>query len=180
MSGRLFLTFFKIGLFTLGGGPAMIPIVQEEVVYSKKWMNEKDFLDSVAFASGLPGAIIVNLSIFVGDRIHGFKGALSSAFGAILPAYLAIVILASAFDILADSETIKAIFLGIRPTVIVLIGMSLYSIAKKTDYRGWSAFIGLFALFALGWLKLSALTLLVIAGTFGLVIYSTKRWRDAD
>lgn len=180
MNFNLFLIFFKIGMFTLGGGPAMIPIVQNEVVETKKLISEQDFLDSVAFASGLPGAIIVNLSIFVGDKINGVAGALSSAFGAILPAYLAIVVLASIFDRISSSEIIRAIFLGIRPTVIVLIGISLYSIIKKTDYKGLSIFIGAAALFALAVFKVSAFTVLFFAGIFGLVIYSTKRYRHAD
>ncbi len=177
MSLRLFLIFFKIGMFTLGGGPAMIPIVQNEVVESKKLISEQDFLDSVAFASGLPGAIIVNLSIFVGDRIAGIFGALASAFGAILPAYLAIVVLASIFDLISSSEIIRAIFLGIRPTVIVLIGISLYSIIKQTKYQGISIVFGIIALALLAYFNLSAFTVLVIAGVAGLVVYGVKEAR---
>ncbi|MDO5062218.1 MAG: chromate transporter [Peptostreptococcaceae bacterium] len=180
MNRKLFLIFFKIGLFTLGGGPAMIPIVQNEVVDSKKLIDEQDFLDSVAFASGLPGAIIVNLSIFVGDRINGIGGALASASGAILPAYLAIVVLASIFDRIAGSETIQAIFMGIRPTVIILIGISLYNIVKKTDYKGLSIVFGILALIALAAFDLSAFTILSCAGLLGLVIYSTGRYRHVD
>lgn len=180
MNRKLFLIFFKIGLFTLGGGPAMIPIVQNEVVDSQKLISEQDFLDSVAFASGLPGAIIVNLSIFVGDKINGVAGALSSAAGAILPAYLAIIVLASIFDRISSSEIIRAIFLGIRPTVIVLIGISLYTIVKKTDYRGISILFGVLALIGLALFDLTAFTVLFAAGLLGLVIYSTGRYRDAD
>lgn len=177
MSLRLFLIFLKIGMFTLGGGPAMIPIVQNEVVESKKLISEQDFLDSVAFASGLPGAIIVNLSIFVGDRIAGIFGALASALGAILPAYLAIVVLASIFDLISSSEIIRAIFLGIRPTVIVLIGISLYSIVKQTKYQGISIVFGIIALALLAYFNLSAFTVLVIAGVAGLVVYGVKEAR---
>lgn len=179
MNWRLFLTFFKIGMFTLGGGPAMIPIVQNELVEEKKLISEQDFLDSIAFSSGLPGAIIVNLSVFVGHRIHGVSGALSAALGAILPAFLSIIVLASVFDIISDSKVIQAIFLGVRPTVIILIGVALYSIIKQTNYKGISILFGLVALLLLYVFQLSAFSVLVLGGLSGLILYSTGRYKDA-
>lgn len=179
MNFKLFLIFFKIGMFTLGGGPAMIPLVQSEVVNVKKLISEQDFLDSVAFASGLPGAIIINLSVFVGDRVNGIAGAMSAAFGAVAPAYMAILVLATVFDKISGSPVIAAIFMGIRPTVIVLIGMTIYSMAKKTDYSGLGKYITLFALIALAGFKIPAFTVLIIAGISGLVLYSTRRFKDA-
>ena len=179
MKGKLFLIFFKIGLFTLGGGPAMIPIVQNELVKEKKLISERDFLDSVAFSTGLPGAIIVNLSIFVGHRINGARGALASATGVILPAFFSIIGLASIFDIIAEASVIQAVFLGIRPTVMVLIGIALYSIIKQTNYRGISVFFGLASLLLLYLFKLSSFSVLAIGGLSGLILYSTKRYGNA-
>ncbi len=179
MNRRLFLIFFKIGLFTLGGGPAMIPIVQAEIVEQKKLISEQDFLDSVAFSSGLPGAIIVNLSVFVGNRINGFLGAIFSALGAILPAYLAIVLLAAIFDIVSGSAIIQSVFLGIRPTVIVLIGSSIYSIIRQTKYDRAAIAIAAVALAAMLALELSAFVILLLAGVFGLIFYSQKRYENA-
>ena len=179
MNGKLFLIFFKIGLFTLGGGPAMIPIVQNELVKEKKLISERDFLDSVAFSTGLPGAIIVNLSIFVGHRINGARGALASATGVILPAFFSIIALASIFDIIAESSVIQAVFLGIRPTVMVLIGTALYSIIKQTNYRGISILFGLASLLLLYLFQLSSFSVLAIGGLSGLILYSTKRYRNA-
>lgn len=178
MNLRLFWIFLKIGMFTIGGGPAMIPIVQNEVVEQKKLINEQDFLDSVAFASGLPGAIIVNLSVFVGDKINGTLGAISSAIGAILPAYIAIVVLASVFDKISSSKIIQSFFLGIRPTVIILIGLALYSIIQKTKYDKISIVFGAVSLLLLAYFKLSAFTVFVIAGILGLIVYSRFKYAD--
>ncbi len=180
MNGNLFLTFFKIGLFTLGGGPAMIPIVQNEIVKERKLISEQDFLDAVAFSTGLPGAIIVNLSVFVGHRIGGAMGALSSAAGVIMPAFVSIMILASVFDLISESKVIQAIFLGIRSTVIVLIGLAIFSIIKQTNYKGVSIIFGVVSLVMLYVFQMSSFTVLLIGGLCGLLLYSSRRYKDAE
>lgn len=180
MNKTLFYIFFKIGLFTLGGGPAMIPIVQKELVENRKLISDQDFLDSVAFSSGLPGAIIVNLSVFIGNKINGSLGALVSAFGAILPAYLSMIILASLFNTISDSATIQAIFLGIRPTIIVMIGVSVYNIARHSEYDRYGKIFALGALIGLLILDLSAVLIIVTAGIAGIIFYSWKGLKDAE
>lgn len=180
MKKALFYIFFKIGLFTLGGGPAMIPIVQKELVETRKLLSEQDFLDSVAFASGLPGAIIVNLSVFIGNKISGTLGALVSALGAVLPAYLSMIVLATLFGTISDSPQIQAIFLGIRPTIIVLIGISVYNLARYSQYDRNGKTFAFAALLALLILKISAVFVIVSAGLAGMIFYAWKGARNAE
>lgn len=81
----MFLTFFKIGAFTIGGGYAMIPIIQQEIVDKKKWIEEEEFLDIIAISQGSPGPIAINVSIFIGYRLKGLKGAITCMLGTALP-----------------------------------------------------------------------------------------------
>ena len=90
----MFLTFFKIGAFTFGGGFAMIPIIQKEVVENKKWIKDEEFIDTISIAQSSPGPIAVNSSIFVGYKISGFPGALICTFGTVLPSFLIILVIA--------------------------------------------------------------------------------------
>lgn len=182
---KLFIIFFKIGLFTLGGGPAMIPVVRYELVDKRNLISEEDFLDSVAFSSSLPGAIIVNIATFVGYKISKTKGAILSAFGAILPAYFAIVLLVPFIDALQSKSNlsivslgniIDEIFLGIRPTVIVLILLAIYQIGKSTYVDYVSILVAIVASILLFVFKLSVFNLILLAFIFGILKHIYKRY----
>ena len=92
-----FATFFKIGLFTIGGGYAMVPLIEEEVVNKKKWISQEDFIDLLAVSQSVPGVFAVNFSIFIGYKLRRFPGALALALGAILPSFLIILAIALFF-----------------------------------------------------------------------------------
>src|SRR5690554_1238352 len=115
---KMFITFFKIGAFTFGGGYAMIPIIQEEVVGKKKWIDDSEFMNAIAVAQGSPGPVAVNTSIYVGYRIGGLPGALTATLGTILPSFLIILLIAMFFYQFRDYAIIDKIFLGIRPAIV--------------------------------------------------------------
>lgn len=120
---QLFLTFFKIGLFTFGGGWAMISIIEAEIVDKHRWIEREDFLDLLAIAQSLPGILAVNIATSVGDRTRGLKGSIVAAAGTILPSFLIILAIAIFLtpDIIKNNPTVAAIFKGIRPAVVALI-----------------------------------------------------------
>ncbi len=124
----MFKTFFKVGAFTIGGGYAMIPIIQKEIVDNKRWVEEDEFLDTIAIAQGSPGPIAVNVSIFVGYKLKGFKGALACALGTVLPSFLIILLIATVFFQFRNNPIIEKVFLGIRPAVVALIASAVYKI----------------------------------------------------
>lgn len=136
-SGSLFATFFKIGAFTLGGGYAMIPLVQHEVVNNRHWIEEEEFLDMIALAQSAPGIIAVNTAVFVGYKIHGWRGLISSVLGAVLPSFCIILLIASCFTQFRNYPQVEAVFKGIRPAVVALIAAPLYKMAKaaKVTWR---------------------------------------------
>lgn len=134
---QIFLTFFKIGAFTIGGGYAMIPIIQEEVVSHRKWIAQEEFLDLLALAQSAPGVLAANTAIFVGYKMKGIRGAITATLGAALPSFIIILIIAIFFSNYKDNPTVEAIFKGIRPAVVALIAAPLYKMAKsaKITYR---------------------------------------------
>ena len=128
-----FKTFFKIGAFTLGGGYAMIPIIQSEVVDKKKWIGKEEFLDLIAIAQSCPGVFAINISTFIGYKMRKEKGAICSALGTALPSFLIILLIAMCFHRFMDVPWIAAMFNGIRPAVVALIAVPTFNLAKSAN-----------------------------------------------
>lgn len=135
---QLFLSFFKIGAFTFGGGWAMISIIEKEIVDRKGWIEREEFLDLLAVAQSLPGILAVNISVAVGDKLRGMRGATSAALGTILPSFLIILCIAIFLtpDLIKNNETLSAIFKGVRPAVVALIIAPVISSARAAGI-GW-------------------------------------------
>ena len=120
----------KIGTFTLGGGYAMLPLIQREVVERKKWIDEEEFLNMIALAQAAPGLIAVNSAIFIGWRIGGWRGVCGAVLGAVLPSFLIILAIAMVFSEWKELPAVEAAFKGIRPAVVALIAAPLFKMAK--------------------------------------------------
>ncbi len=120
---QLFITFFKIGLFTFGGGWAMISIIQREVVDKHHWLDADEFLDLLAVSQAMPGILAVNIASVIGDRLRGVKGSVVAAMGTILPSFCIILAIAIFLtpDTIKNNPTLTSIFKGIRPAVVALI-----------------------------------------------------------
>lgn len=120
---QLFITFFKIGLFTFGGGWAMISIIEAEIVKKHHWIEQENFLDLLAVSQSLPGILAVNIATSVGDRTRGMRGSIVAASGTILPSFLIILAIAIFLtpDLIKNNPTLSSIFMGIRPAVVALI-----------------------------------------------------------
>lgn len=130
---ELFLVFFKIGAFTFGGGYAMIPLIQNEVVNKRHWLKEDEFIDMLALAQSAPGPIALNTALFVGNKRLGFRGSLFSGLGVILPSFLVILAIAIFFVQFKDNPVVERIFKGIRPAVVALIAAPLLNLGKSAD-----------------------------------------------
>lgn len=135
---QLFITFFKIGAFTFGGGWAMISIIEKEIVEKHRWIGKEDFLDLLAVAQSLPGILAVNISVAVGDKMRGNRGSIVAALGTILPSFLIILTIAIFLtpDLIKNNETINSIFKGIRPAVVALIIAPVITSARAAKI-GW-------------------------------------------
>ena len=152
---QLFWTYLKIGTFTLGGGYAMLPLIQREVVDRKGWIDEEEFLNMIALAQAAPGLIAVNSAIFIGWRVGGRKGVCGAVLGAVLPSFLIILAIAILFAEWKELPAVEAFFKGVRPAVVALIAAPLVKMARtavkdkrqKTKDKGHNA---IFLLVSLG------------------------------
>ena len=133
----LFTTFFHIGLFTIGGGYAMIPLIEAEVVDRKSWIGREDLLDLMAVAQSCPGVFAVNIAIFIGYKLRGVRGAVTAALGCILPSFLIILAIALFFHQFQDNPWVARAFRGIRPCVVALIAVPTFRMAQ-TARIGWT------------------------------------------
>ncbi|MBO4581842.1 MAG: chromate transporter [Bacteroidales bacterium] len=168
---QLFSAFFRIGCFTIGGGYAMIPLMQKEIVDNRHWMSEKDFVDMLAVTQSVPGVIAVNSAIYIGYKTKGWKGALAASFACIIPSFVIILLIACFFHQFKDNPYVVKIFAGIRPAVVALIASSVWTIARKMPFS-YAALIITTASTLLIWLcKISPVYILIAAAAWG-IIYS--------
>lgn len=145
---QLFTTFFKVGAFTIGGGYAMIPVIEAELVNKQHWLTTDEFYDAVSVAQAIPGIIAVHMAMNMGYKLGGVKGAAFSMLGVILPSFLMILGIASLFLQLDDiSPLVTSAFRGIRVSVVALIVYAGYKLFNSSANR-WKVLIGV-AIFSL-------------------------------
>lgn len=165
----LFKTFVKIGAFTLGGGYAMIPIIEAEVVDRHKWIDKDEFLDLIAIAQSCPGVFAVNISIFIGYKLRGVRGAICTAMGASLPSFLIILLIAMFFHSFMEVPWIAAMFNGIRPAVVALIAVPTFNLAKSAGIslvNCWIPIISALLIWAIG---VNPIFIIIAAGIGGYI-----------
>ena len=133
---QLFWTYLKIGTFTLGGGYAMLPLIQREMVDNKGWIDEEEFLNMIALAQAAPGLIAVNSAIFIGWRVGGWRGVAGAVLGAVLPSFVIILAIAMIFTEWKELPAVEAVFKGLRPAVVALIAAPLVKMARAAKI-GW-------------------------------------------
>lgn len=166
---QLFTIFFKIGAFTVGGGYAMIPLIEAEIVTKKGWVAKEDFLDLLAIAQSAPGVFAVNIAIFIGYRLRGVRGCLVTALGAILPSFLIILCIALFFLRFKENPTVEAIFKGIRPAVVALIAAPTFNLAKAAKINRYTIWIPIISALLIWLLGFSPIWIILLAGIGGYV-----------
>lgn len=170
-----FKTFFKIGLFTLGGGYAMIPLIEEEVVNKKHWVTKDDMLDLIAISQSCPGVFAINIAIFIGFKLKKVRGALAATAGTALPSFLIILIIAMFFHQFSDNKVVAAMFRGIRPAVVALIAVPTFNLAKRAQLNIFTAWIPIVSAMAIWLLGVSPIWVIIAAGIGGFLWGKVKR-----
>ena len=167
---KLFISFFKIGAFTFGGGWAMIPLIEREVVDKHNWIKREDFVDALAIAQSLPGVLAVNISILIGNKLRGLKGCLMATLGTILPSFLIILAIAIWFVQTYDNPVVERIFKGIRPAVVALIVSPVFSTAKTARINIKTVIIPIIVALSI-WLGGVSPIWFVLLGAIGGILY---------
>ena len=135
---ELFTLFFKLGAFTIGGGIAMLPLLQHSLIEEKKWFTQEEFIDVVAVCQSLPGVIAVNMATYVGYKKKGFAGSLVSTIGVVLPSFVMILIIANLISSLGDNPYLNGAMAGFRAAALGLIIVAVLQMAPAVFKGGWT------------------------------------------
>lgn len=168
----LFSSFFKIGLFTFGGGYAMIPLIQREVIHNRGWIAEDQFLELLTLAQSAPGPISLNTAVFVGYKMDGYRGAVVSTLGTILPSFVIILAIAVFFADIRHNPYVEAAFKGMRPAVVALIAAPIFGLSKGMG--AWQIGLALAAALIVWLLGVSPIYF-ILAGAAGGVAWTFYR-----
>lgn len=175
-----FITFFRIGLFTIGGGLAMVPLIEQEVVKNKGWINKDEFLDLMAIAQSMPGIFAVNFAILIGYRMNRFWGSLVTGLGTVLPSFLIILLIAIGFTSIKDNAYVLRIFKGMRPAVVALILVPVLTSAKRINLN-WKSLLLVFSVAGLiAFLAVNPVYIILVIAILSILYGNYKRKRGGE
>ena len=163
---QIFAVFAKIGAFTIGGGYAMIPLIQAELS-RRGWLPEEELPDIVALSQSAPGVMAVNISIFAGHRLRGVRGSLAATLGSILPSFLIILAIALFFTAFRDNPWVERAFKGIRPVVVALIVVPMVKMARSACKSWWAWLLAIGTLLLVAFLEISPVYILLCVLVLG-------------
>jgi len=173
---NLFVAFVKVGVFGFGGGPSMIPLIQQEVVEAQGWLSKEEFIDAFAFGSTLPGPIATKMAGYVGYQVAGIPGAIAGLLGVTVPTIVAMILLGTLYLRYQKNPAIDGFMKGVRPVVIALLALVVYQFAPKalgtpevwaSNWFLWLIAIGAFAASIV--LNIHPAFLIVLGGIVGIV-----------
>ena len=173
-----FKTFFKIGIFTLGGGYAMIPLIEEEVVNKHRWVEKEEMLDLIAIAQSCPGVFAINIAIFIGYKLRQERGAIATALGTALPSFLIILAIAIFFKQFEDNRIVAAIFRGIRPAVVALIAVPTFRLGQRANLNKFTIWIPVVCALLIWALGVSPIYIIIAAGLAGYIYGRLNKGTD--
>ena len=176
---QIFMVFAKIGAFTIGGGYAMIPIIQAEMS-RRGWIPEEDLPDIVALSQSAPGVMAVNISIFAGHKLRGVKGSIAATLGSITPSFLIILAIAVFFTAFKDNPWVGRAFKGIRPVVISLIAVPMVNMARKSCKSWWAWLLAIAALVLVAFLNVSPIYIILCVLVIGFSVTYFKMKKESS
>lgn len=173
---EIFWTFLKIGAFTFGGGYAMIPLIQHEVINHRRWLREGEFVELLTIAQTAPGPIALNTAVFVGYKLRGYRGALMAVLGVVVPSFMIILVVAMFFADIRDNVWVDAAFKGMRPAVVALIVAPIVGLTRGMNM--WLMAVAAATALVVWYYGLSPVWFLM-AGALGGVLWVAKRGKEA-
>ena len=169
MFAHLYWTFFKIGAFTLGGGYAMVQMMEKEVVEKKHWLDHDEFMDTLVVAQSTPGLFAIDMASHIGLKLKGVKGGIVGALATALPSIVAILLIAIFFQTFKENVYVEKVFMGVRPCVVALILAPCFGMAKKAKlnkFNWWIPIVTALLIYAFG---ISPIWCILAAGIGGFI-----------
>jgi len=175
---EIIVAFTKMGFMTFGGGFAMIPLISEELVEKKQWLDQEKLLETIAVAQALPGSLSINISVLVGYEVADVAGALAAVVGAALPPFSTIMLLAAFFGMFQNNLVVDAAFKGVRCAVVALIWNAGLGTAKTTVKDPFSMAIFAFTIVVMMFTSLNPAVLIVFLAMIGVGAVAVRSWRE--
>ena len=181
MYWQLFVSFWKIGMFTIGGGYVMIPLMERELVDNRKWLPRDQFLDLLSLSQAMPGIFAVNMATCVGKRLGGLRGVVCAILGNILTPIVLILLLAIFFRFFRDNPVVESVFLGLRPAVVALIAAPVFRLAKSANVTWRNCWIPVLSALLIWLLGISPVWVILAAIVGGLLYghFSSRNGKEA-
>lgn len=168
---QLFISFFKIGAFSFGGGYAMLPLLEQELVEKHQWISTTDFIDILAVSEMTPGPIAINSATFLGYNISGTLGAVVATFAVVLPSFIIITLIYIFMNSFKNSKYVNWTFRGIRPVVLGLIGAAAITVGKTSFVDIKAVFIATLLFYLVSFRKINPILGIILAGFLGVILY---------
>lgn len=168
---QLFISFFKIGAFSFGGGYAMLPLLEKELIEKHQWISTTDFIDILAISEMTPGPIAINSATFLGYNVSGVLGAVVATFAVVLPSFIIITLIYKSINKFKNSPYVNWIFRGIRPVVLGLIGAAAITVGKTSFVDIKAVFIAILLFYLVSFKKINPILGIILAGILGIILY---------
>lgn len=175
---EIFILFFKIGAFTIGGGYAMLSLIEDEIVNKKKWLGHEEFLDGMAIAQSTPGVLAVNISLITGYKIAGFLGMFAGMLGAVLPSFFIVLFLSQVLLAYGNHPIVVAIFNGIKPAITALILISVYRIGKSANINRYNFILPIIVAILIRYFRISPIFIIIATMALGNIYFKIKEDRE--
>lgn len=177
---ELFIVFFKLGAFTIGGGIAMLPLLKSELIERKKWFTEEEFVDAVAVCQGLPGVIAVNMATYVGYKKKGLAGSMVSTFAVVTPSFLMILIIAKFISSINDNPYVAGAMAGLRVAALGLVVVAIIQLAPAAVKSKWAAGAAVLAFVLIAVFNVNTAYVILLFIILGIIAtYAGSRKADA-
>ena len=177
---EIFILFFKIGAFTIGGGYAMLSLIEDEIVKKKKWLDHEEFLDGMAIAQSTPGVLAVNISLITGYKIAGFLGMIVGMLGSVLPSFFIVLFLSQILLTYGNHPLVVAVFNGVKPAITALILISVYRIGKSANINRYNFIIPLIVAVLIKYFGVSPIIIIIATMILGNIFYILKEKKEDD
>ena len=170
----LFWEFFKIGLFTIGGGMAMLPLIHKLVVDDKKWLDEDETVDCLAVSQALPGVIVINSATYIGKRLCGLTGSLAATLGVIMPSFIIIIAVVTLLGSISGNPAVDGAFMGIKAAVCALVVVSAVRLGKKIIKGPFQWALAIIAFVMIAVFDITALWAIILGAVAGILYQIIK------
>ena len=167
---ELFIVFFKLGAFTIGGGIAMLPLLQNTLTEEKKWFTREEFVDIVAVCQSLPGVVAANMATYVGYKKKGLIGSIVSTLGVIIPSFVLILLIARGITALGDSGAVMGAMAGLRAAALGMVAVAMIQLAPSALRNKWAIIAAVTAFVLIAILKVNTAYVILMFAVTGIII----------